>query len=192
MRAQPDLTAAVRVIVDKIDASIPKQYQGETIKMFVGGGIAANYHCGTRYTEDIDASFSKRLLLNFAELNVPYTRHDGSSSFLYLDPNYNTSFALLHEDFEVDAIEWKELGNEQRRVHAYVFSPEDLAVSKIARFSEQDREDIKNLAGYGLIDAAQVEKRASAALKNFIGNVKPVQTNIETACRDIAETRKLF
>lgn len=30
MRAQPDLTAAVRVMVDKIDASIPKEYQGES------------------------------------------------------------------------------------------------------------------------------------------------------------------
>ncbi len=132
MRAHPELTDAVKVIVDRIDASIPAGYT-DPVDMFIAGGIAMHYHCGTRYTEDIDASFSKRLLLDFESLRVSYVRSGERESFLYLDPNYNTSFALLHEDHEEDAVEWTGLGNEARRVKARVFSPRDLAVSKIAR-----------------------------------------------------------
>src|SRR5438445_11059577 len=164
MRAHPELVSALRLIVEKIDGSISQQYEGDPIKMFVAGGIAVNYYCGTRYTEDVDASFSKRLLLDFDELNVPYVRKDGKESFLYLDPNYNTSFALIHEDFEVDAIEWTGVGNERRRVHLFVFSSRDLAVSKIARLSDQDREDIRVMATFGLIGEDQIEKRALEAL----------------------------
>jgi hypothetical protein len=189
MRAHPELVAALREIVDKIDQSIPRSYQGEPIKMFVAGGVAVNYYCGMRYTEDVDASFSKRLLLNFDELNVSYRRRDGSESFLYLDPNYNTSFALLHEDFELDALEWTGVGNESRRVHLYVFSVLDLAVSKITRFSDQDRDDILNLAALGLIDAPRLEERARGALVNFIGDDRPVQRHLQTACGDIGRVR---
>ncbi len=185
MRAHPELAAAVRVIVDKIDASIAHEYAGPPIRMFIAGGIAVNFYCGSRYTGDVDASFSKRPLLDFKAMTVDYTRADGTRSFLYLDPNYNTSFALLPEDFEDDALEWPGLGNERRRVHAYVLAPVDLAVSKIARFSAQDRDDILSLAEHGLVDAGALRGRALHALGNFIGDTRPVRTNIENICRRI-------
>jgi hypothetical protein len=153
--------------------------------MFIAGGIAVNYYCGSRYTGDVDASFSRRPLLDFKALTGDYSRADGTRSFLYLDPNYNTLFALLHEDFEGDAVEWPGLGNEGRRVHAYVLAPVDLAVSKIARFSAQGRDDILSLAEHGLVNSEALRRRALHALGNFIGDTRPVRENIDTICRQI-------
>jgi len=158
--------------------------------MFIAGGIAMNYYCGSHYTEDVDASFSKRLLLNFDELRVSYVRGDGSGSFLYLDPNYNMSFALIHEDFEADAVEWSGIAHETSRISVRVFSAVDLAVSKIARFSEQDREDILSLAAAGLIDATHVRERAHEALRDFIGDQRPVLLTIDRVCAEIAGIRQ--
>jgi hypothetical protein len=45
------------VIVDRIDASIPRTY-AEPVAMFIAGGVAMNYYYGSRYTEEVDASFS--------------------------------------------------------------------------------------------------------------------------------------
>lgn len=190
MRAHPELVMALRVIVDRIEASIPQAYAGEPVEMFIAGGIAMNYYCGSRYTEDVDASFSKRLLLNFDELRVAYVRSDGSSSFLYLDPNYNTSFALIHENFDVDAVVWSGITLEKSRLRVRVFSALDLAVSKIARFSDQDREDILSLASAGLIGDQQVRDRALEALRNFIGDDRPVRRTLDLVCGEIARVRR--
>jgi hypothetical protein len=79
-------------------------------------------------------------------------------------------------------VEWPGLGNEGRRVHAFVLAPVDLAVSKIARFSAQDRDDIVNLAAHGLVSSDSLRRRAVHALGNFIGDTSPVRANIETIC----------
>lgn len=55
--AHPELVSALRVIVDRIDASIPRTY-AEPVAMFIAGGVAMNYYYGSRYTEEVDASFS--------------------------------------------------------------------------------------------------------------------------------------
>lgn len=45
-----------------------------------------------------------------------------------------------------------------------------LAVSKLSRFSEQDRQDIEALAYEGLINAKSLRKRAGEALGGYVGN----------------------
>lgn len=47
---------------------------------------------------------------------------------------------------------------------AHVLSPVDLAVSKIARFADNDKEDIAALVRLGLTTADEVEQRATSAL----------------------------
>jgi hypothetical protein len=152
--------------------------------MYVAGGIAVNYYCGTRYTEDVDASFSQRFVLP-KNLTVNYRRRDGSDAFIYFDQNYNTSFALLHEDFEERSREWEKIGNELRLVHLRVFSPLDLAVSKLARFSDQDQVDIAALAAEGHFSAEQLRGHATAAMKNYIGDKSPLTTSLDLICRKI-------
>ena len=71
-----------------------------------------------------------------------------------------------------------------------VISRTDLAVSKIGRFADRDREDIGTLAGMGLIDADRVRRRAEEALDDFVGDPIWVRHNLTDAlelirtCRD--------
>ena len=67
-----------------------------------------------------------------------------------------------------------------------LLAPVDLAVSKIARLSDQDREDIAALARAGLVKAAALRQRAEEALGGYVGDVARVRNSIDIACR-IAE-----
>ena len=58
-------------------------------------------------------------------------------------------------------------------------------VSKLARFTENDRRDIYALALNKLITAESLRKRAEAAMQDFIGDKKPLQTTIDIVCRDL-------
>lgn len=185
MDVEPSLAEALRIVVDKIDGTVRASgYRGEPIKMCLAGGLAVHHYTHVRFTHDIDASFSKRLTLPYREL-IANCMIDGERSILFFDANYNPNFALMHPDYETDACEWRGLGNEERVVKLYVLSPVDLATSKIARFSEQDRLDIQALARGGLVTAPALCSRAKAALEYYVGNNATLLANLETACRDI-------
>jgi hypothetical protein len=183
-KAFPELSEALSQLLDQMDASIRKGgYDGPPITMYLAGGMAVNFYCGTRYTEDVDAFYTHRVHVGPCE--VSYRHKDGNPSFLYLDNNYNPTFGLLHENHDRDAVEWTGIGNEKRKIHLYVLSPVDLAVTKISRYSTQDREDILALARAGLFSADQLRDRAMEALGDYIGDRAPVMTSIELMCRQI-------
>jgi len=185
VKAFPELTAALGEMLDRMDASLRAGgYAGSAVIMYLAGGVAVNYYCGTRYTEDVDASFSRRFVLP-KDLTVNYRRGDGSEAFIYFDHNYNTSFALLHDGFEENAREWVGIGNESRLVQLRVLSPLDLAVSKVARFSEQDRADIRSLGGEGLFSAAEFRAHALEAMRDFIGDKRVLMTSLDLIERDL-------
>jgi hypothetical protein len=184
-KAFPELSQALSQLLDQMDASIRKGgYDGTPITMYLAGGMAVNFYCGTRYTEDVDAFYTHRIHVGPCE--VSYRHKDGNPSFLYLDNNYNPTFGLLHEHHDRDAVEWTGIGNEGRKIHLYVLSPVDLAVTKISRYSPQDREDILALASAGLFLADQLRNRATEALRDYIGDRAPVITNIELICGQIS------
>lgn len=184
---RPELTRALSAMLGKIDVVLRSGgYSGAPVQMFLVGGMALHFHCGARYTEDVDASFSARLLLPTSELTVDYLREDGTPSALYFDANYNDTFALMHPDYRADATEWPGIGNESRLVRLFVITPVDLAVSKISRFSPQDREDILLLASRDLFTAAQFRQRACEALDYYVGNTAWVRGTIEQVCAEIA------
>jgi len=184
-KAFPELSEALSQLLDQMDASIRKGgYDGPPITMYLAGGMAVNFYCGTRYTEDVDAFYTRRVHVGPCE--VSYRHKDGNPSFLYLDNNYNPTFGLLHENHDRDAVEWTGIGNEKRRIHLHVLSPVDLAVTKISRYSPQDREDILALANAGLFSADQLHDRATEALGDYIGDRAPVMTSIELICRQIS------
>jgi len=143
-----------------------------------------NDYCGTRYNEDVDASFSRRFVLP-RDLSVNYRRRDGTEAFIYFDHNYNTSFTLLHERFEDDLQEWTGIGNETRLVQLRVLSPLDLAVSKIARFSEQDRADIRALGDEGYFTAVELRARALEAMRDFIGDKRTLMISLDLIEADL-------
>lgn len=159
------------------------------VRMVIAGGAALYLLTGTRVSEDIDASFSKRLLLP-EDLSASFCDPDGRARVLYLDRNYNDSLGLLHEDAYDDAEPVEIPGIDRKVLDVRVLRPVDLAVSKLARLADQDREDIALLARRGLIDSASLRKRAEAALGAFVGDLASARTSIDIACRLVDGERR--
>jgi len=158
------------------------------IRMYVAGGAALHLLTGARVSEDVDAVFSKRVLFN-EEIEVSYRDPDGRARLLYLDRNYNDTLGLLHEDAHKDARPIDIPGIDKKLIDVRVLAPIDLAVSKLSRFADQDREDILLLAREGLIASASLRKRAEEALGGYVGDLNSVRDSIDIACRLIESAR---
>lgn len=182
-RVTQDYLAAFAEVVGKIAQSL-KGAPANTlpVRMYVAGGAALQLHIGTRVSEDIDATFSRRLVLP-DDLSVSYRDIDGQARVLYLDRNYNDSLGLLHENAFDDSVSVTIPGVNAKLVDIRVLSRLDLAVSKLSRFSDQDREDILALAREGLIGSKALRRRAEEALGGYIGNVDVWRNTIDIACR---------
>lgn len=147
------------------------------VNVYLAGGMAVHLYTASRVTTDVDAEFGGRVHLP-NDLMVEVRLDDGTPQIIYLDTNYNASFALLHEDYLDDAIP-VDLGLHQLRV--YVLSPVDLAVSKIARLADHDKEDIAALVRRGLTTASEIESRATSALVGYVGGVAMLKLNLGDA-----------
>ncbi len=147
------------------------------IKVFLAGGMAVHLYTASRVTTDVDAEFGSRVFIP-SDLVVDVTLEDGTHESVYFDTNYNSSFALMHEHYLDDAIPL-DLGTEQIRLH--ILSPVDLAVSKIARFADSDKEDIAALVRLGLTTANEIEQRATSALAGYVGGQAMLLLNLRDA-----------
>lgn len=159
-----------RQLAERLSLSSP-------VNVFLAGGMAVHLYTGSRVTTDVDAEFGARVYLP-NDLMVEVTLEDGTQQVVYLDTNYNSTFALMHEDYLEDAIP-VDLGVDQIRVH--VLSPVDLAVSKIARFADNDKEDITALVRLGLTTADEIEQRATSALVGYVGGLAMLKLNLRDA-----------
>src|SRR5690242_15380102 len=95
-RADPAYVEAFTSLVRRLVRSArvnPK----EPIDIFIAGGAAMHFYTGARMTDDVDAVFSKKLLVP-ADLAVIYRDSEGKARSVFFDANYNESFALLHQD----------------------------------------------------------------------------------------------
>jgi hypothetical protein len=181
--ARPEYVAAFTEIAKRIAKpleGLPKR--ALPIAMFVAGGAALHFYTGVRTSNDIDAEFSHRIALP-EDLEVAYRDADGAARLLYFDRQYNDSFALMHEDAREDSVSLTLEGIDSKVLDVRLLSALDLAVSKIGRFSSQDREDITALARHGLIRSAPLRRRAEAALAGYVGNVDHLRISIDIACR---------
>ncbi len=152
------------------------------ITMTIAGGAALYLLTDERVSMDIDATFSRRVLFQ-KDIEVSYRDPDGRAALLYLDRNYNDTLGLMHEDADRDAFRMDIAGIDHTVLDIRVLTPLDLAVSKLARFSDQDREDILLLGRRKLIDATSLRARAEDALGGYVGNMAPVRNTIDIACR---------
>ncbi len=186
-RAQPEYVAAFTEIAARIAATLegaPKR--GLPVRMYVAGGAALHFYTGERVSRDIDASFSHRLALP-DDLEAAFRDSDGAARLLYFDRQYNDTLGLLHEDAHEDSKPLKLERIDSRALDVRLLTPLDLAVSKIGRFSQQDRDDIAALARNGLISATKLRRRAEEKLRDYVGNTARVQGSIELACRIVNE-----
>ena len=147
------------------------------IDVYLAGGMAVHLYTASRVTTDVDAEFGSRVFIP-NDLIVEVKLEDGTRESVYFDTNYNASFALLHEDYLDDAVPL-DLGMEHIRLH--VLSPRDLAVSKIARFADNDKKDIAALVRLGLTSADEIEQRATSALAGYVGGQAMLRLNLQDA-----------
>ena len=189
-RAQPGYLEAFARVAGKIASRLkgvdPKLLP---IKLYVAGGAALHLHTGSRVSVDIDGVFSRRVVIG-DDLEASYRDADGRVRVLYFDRNYNDTLGLLHEDAQADSGRVDLAGVDAKVLEVRVLSPLDLAVSKLSRFSDQDRADIELLAREKLIDAKPLRKRAEEALGGYVGDVASVRTTIDLACRLVEAARR--
>ena len=181
--ADPRYVDALARIAQRIERSlqgVPKKTL--PVRMFLAGGAALHLYTGVRVSKDIDAAFSHRIALP-DDLQVSYRGADGAARVLYFDYQYNDTLALMHDDAREDAALVELPGVDAKVLEVRVLSPVDLAVSKLGRFSEQDRADVVALARAGRLQAAPLRRRAEAALRAYVGDTARVQGAIDIACR---------
>lgn len=185
--ARPEYLAAFREIIQRIRQSLGQVPQrARPIRMYVAGGAALHLYTGERISRDIDATFSHRMALP-ENLEVAYRDADGATRVLYFDRQYNDAFGILHEDAYEDSVPLALAGMDATVLEVRVLSPLDLAVSKLGRFSSQDREDIVTLARHKLINSVALRRRAEEALRNYVGDTARAQGAIEAAARIVAD-----
>jgi hypothetical protein len=181
--ARPEYVAAFGEIARRIAAALAGVSKKMLpVRMIVAGGAALHLYTGARVTRDVDAVFSRRLAVP-DDLEVAYRDADGAARVLYLDRQYSDTFALTHENAHDDSVALSVEGVDPRVLDVRLLTPIDLAVSKLSRFSVQDRDDIATLARRGLIDAGALRARALAALGGYVGDTDRVRGSIESACR---------
>jgi hypothetical protein len=165
-------------LLRRIDESLRSEVN---INAFLFGGVAVHVYTGERPTTDVDVEFSERVVVKKEFINFMC---DSKKSILYVDTQFNPMFSLLHEDYQADALP---VPSRMKSIRLHVLSPTDLAVSKLARFSDNDQSDIVALASMGLIDADSVRRRANEALSGYVGDISYMKANISSAVKLIME-----
>jgi len=185
--ARPEYLAAFSEVINRIAkplATLPKRVL--PIRMYVAGGAALHMYTGERVSRDIDASFSHRIALP-ENLEVAYRDADGAARLLYFDRQYNDMLDLLHEDAQEDSVLLTLEGVDASILEVRLLSALDLAVSKLGRFSSQDRDDIASLARRKLISSTKLRRRAQEALTGYVGDTARLQGSIEMAVNIVAD-----
>jgi hypothetical protein len=182
-RVRAEYIEAFREIATRITDTLSNVRPADLpIKMYVAGGAALHFYTGERVSRDIDAMFSRRIALP-EDLEVAYRDADGAARLLYFDRQYNDSLSLMHEDAQEDSICLALEGIDARRLDVRLLTPLDLAVSKLSRFAEQDRNDIVSLARHQRVHSTELRARALQALAGYVGSTERVRGSIELACR---------
>lgn len=189
-RASDEYLKALTRIVQKISTQLGNIDPALLpIRLYVAGGAALHLRTGARLSEDIDGVFSRRVLLD-GDIKAAYRDADGRARLLYLDRNYNDTLGLMHESAHADSEPLELPDTDPRILEVRVLSPLDLAVSKLSRFDDRDREDIEVLAREKLIDPETLRKRAEEAMAGYVGNLDTLRTSIDLACKMVKDVQR--
>jgi hypothetical protein len=163
------------IIADTLPDKLP-----EPVDVCIAGGVAVHALTGARVSDDVDTIFSHRVLVP-KDLVVGWRDAQGFMRALCFDYNYSPVFGLLHPDYPERAIPL--VWDSPKPLRLRVLAPVDLAISKLARFADQDRDDIRLLIARGLLtDAEQFSCLAEEALSYFVGDTRFLMHNLSEVC----------
>ena len=168
---------AVRALFERIGVTLPADLP-EPVRAILVGGAAVHVYTRVRASHDVEAIFSHRIILP-QDLLVCYTDEAGMARQVAYDYNYFADIALLHPDYAQDAMPLGPVATGP--LELAVLGPVDLAVSKLARFQNQDRRDIAALAHQGLLAAHPLRLRVEEALDYYVGDARWLRHNLADA-----------
>jgi len=155
------LEDAVKEMMGKLAKRIPAKHKKEPVNLYIAGGIAIYFHTASRVSKDVDAIIDKDIDIP-RKLSVLWLNENGEFEELEFDKNYTDTLGIMHEDYDKRAIHKFTIDS---RLKVHVLSPIDLIISKLARFVEQDQQDIKSIIINDLVDKKELEILTKDAIK---------------------------
>lgn len=177
---------AVRALFDREAAKF--ETPPARVGVYLAGGAGVHFWTRRRVSGDVDAEFTQRYLPG--DEMLVFKDVAGEERGVYIDRQYNPMFALMHEDYRDRAVPAGPALGGAPVFDIRVLAPVDLAISKLARWSPTDQEDVSALAEAGLLDADELEVRAREALVSAIGmNPRMVEINLNEALDRVRQSR---
>lgn len=167
---------AIIEMMQEIAKQIPDSHKQTPVKAYLTGGGAVHYYCNSRVSDDVDLIMQYTVKIP-EDLFVVWLNEEGSLEQVHYDYTYNSTFGLLHEDYEDRAVHMITIDD---KFEINLLSPEDLIISKLVRFAQNDEEDIQNIINTGKVDKELLYELAKDAISVGVGFPKNfVEINLE-------------
>ena len=167
---------AIIEMMEEIAKAIPDSHKQTPVKAYLTGGGAVHYYCNSRVSDDVDLIMQYTVKIP-EDLFVVWLNEEGTLEQVHYDYTYNSTFGLLHEDYEDRAIHMITIDD---KFEIYLLSPEDLIISKLIRFAQNDEEDIQNIIKVGNVNKNLLHELAKDAISVGVGFQKNfVEINLE-------------
>ena len=170
-----NLFIALKDFLSKIDTTLPANKQ---VKFYLTGGMLVYLYTGLERSYYIEGEFSHKVYITDG-MSLLYTNEKGGERQIRFNKNDSSRFNLMHPNYLQDALlmPFDHLQNMQ----VYGLQAVDLCVSKIARLSSIDIEDIQLLVKNGLCHPTEIQERAQAALEEYMGDLSQFKDNLSLA-----------
>jgi hypothetical protein len=167
---------AIIEMMQEIAKAIPDSHKQTPVKAYLTGGGAVHYYCNSRVSDDVDLIMQYTVKIP-EDLFVVWLNEEGTLEQVHYDYTYNSTFGLLHEEYEDRAVHMITI---EEKFEIYLLSPEDLIISKLIRFAQNDEEDIQNIIKTGKVDKKLLYELAKDAIRVGVGFQKNhVEINLE-------------
>ena len=174
-KAAVDLLARAQVVLDNAPEGL--------VKIYIFGGCAVHMLTNSRGSGDIDAEVVGAGMIKVNDIKLVYEQpesyetQDGDVGQVNFDFKFNNALGPLHEDYTERAIpvEGFEPGSS---LQIYIASGVDIAISKLDRFTDQDKSDIENLMRCGRVKPQHLQKLGLEAIDIAIGNQNMMRINL--------------
>jgi len=167
---------AIIEMMAKIAKQIPDSHKQTPVKAYLTGGGAVHYYCNSRVSDDVDLIMQYTVKIP-EDLFVVWLNDEGTLEQVHYDHTYNSTFGLLHEDYEDRAVHMITI---DEKFEINLLSPVDLIISKLTRFAQNDEADIVNIIKTGKVDKDELFKLATDAINVGVGFQKSfVEINLQ-------------
>ena len=156
---------AIIEMMEEIAKAIPDSHKQTPVKAYLTGGGAVHYYCNSRVSDDVDLIMQYTVKIP-EDLFVVWLNEKGTLEQVHYDYTYNSTFGLLHEDYEDRAVHMITI---EDKFEINLLSPEDLIISKLIRFAQNDEEDIQNIIKTGKVDKELLYELAKDAISVGVG-----------------------